>query len=149
MPKDLLELWGNILLETARLAKGSTGFYSLFQDGFAKKTDEADALYNDFISMCRKTFGKDGIEAFNAVLKEFYENVGVVPRAQYNELEEKYQALIQEIKALEKKIDALKKRIQSEADLPSDLLSQWTETAKTYTEIHQEFLKEFSKFFKS
>lgn len=149
MPKDLLELWGTILLETARLAKGSTGFYSLFQDGFAKKTDDADDLYNEFISMCRKTFGKDGIEAFNAVLKEFYENVGVVPRAQYNELEEKYQALIQEIKALEKKIDALKKRIQSEADLPSDLLSQWTETAKTYTEIHQKFLKEFSKFFKS
>jgi len=149
MRKDLLELWGGIMLEMAQRAKESPGFYGLFQDGFAKKTDDADALYDQFIAICRKTFGRDGIEAFNAVLKEFYENVGVVPRAQYNELEKKYQELMQKVEAMEDKIDALKKRIQTEANLPSDLMSQWTEAAKTYSEIHQQFFREFSKFFKS
>jgi len=149
MRKDLFELWGNIMLEMARLAKETPDFFSLFQDGFARKTNNADALYDQLVSLCRKTYGKDGIEAFNAVLNEFYENVGVVPRAQYNELEEKYHVLIQKVKALEEKIEVLKKRIQKETNLPSDLMSQWTETAKTYAEIHQQFFKEFSKFFKS
>jgi len=149
MRKEILELWGTILLEMARLAKESPAFYNLFQDGFAKRTEGADALSDQFIALCRKTFGKDGIEAFNAVLKEFYENVGVVPRARYNELEEKYQALVQKLKQLEDKIEVLKKRIQGETNLPSDLMSQWTETAKTYAEIHQQFFKEISKFFKA
>jgi len=149
MQKNFLEHWGNIMLEMARSAEEPPGFYSLFEDGFAKKTDDADALHDQFISMCRKTFGKDGIEAFNTILKEFYENVGVVPRARYVELEQKYQALIQKVDKLEEKIEALRNRIQSEANLPPDLMSQWTETAKTYAEIHQQFLKEFSKFFKS
>ena len=149
MDKDLLELWGRTMLEMARMAKESQGFYSLFQDGFAKKADPSDDTFDAFMALCRKSFGKEGIDAFNTVLKEFYENVGVVPRAQYTALEEKYAALKEKIQELEQKIEILKKQLQKEADLPSGLMDQWTETAKAYADINQQFFREFSKFFKS
>lgn len=149
MNHDLLEMWVRTLQEMTRLAKGSQLFYNLFQDGFAKKVDPPDATFDAFMKLCRKSFGKEGIDAFNTVLKEFYENVGVVPRAQYTALEEKYEALQEKIRELEQKIETLKTRLQKEADLPADLMDQWTETARTYAAINQQFFREFSKFFKS
>jgi hypothetical protein len=149
MNKELLELWGRTMLKMTRMATESQGFYNLFQDGFARRPDSSDATFDAFMTLCRKSFGKEGIEAFNTVLKEFYENVGVVPRAQYTALEEKYAALQEKIGELEQKIETLKKRLQKEADLPSDLMDQWTETARAYADINQQFFREFSKFFKS
>lgn len=151
MNKELLalELWGQTLLEMSRLAKESQGFYNLFQNGFAKKADPSNPAFDQFMTLCRKSFGKEGIEAFNTVLKEFYENVGVVPRAQYTALEAKYEALKEKIRELEQKIETLNKRLQGEAVLPSDLRDQWMETAKTYADINKQFFHEFSKFFKS
>ena len=149
MNKDLLELWGKTMLEMTRLTNESQGFYNLFQDGFAKKADPSDAMYDQFMTLFRKSFGKEGIEAFNVALKEFYENVGVVPRAQYTALEEKYEALKEKIRQLEQNIERLKKRLQKEAGLPSDLMDQWTEIARTYADVNQQFFNEFSKFFKS
>jgi polyhydroxyalkanoate synthesis regulator phasin len=142
-------MWGRIMLDTARFTKETEGFYNLFQDGFVKKADPSDATFDQFINLCRKSFGKEGIETFNTVLKEFYENVGVVPRAQYHALEEKYETLKEKIRDLEQKIESLKKRLQRETDLPSDLMNQWTDIARVYADINQQFFNEFSKFFKS
>ena len=145
MNKELLELWGRTMLEMTRLATGFEGFYDLFKDGFVRRADPSDATFDAFMTLC----GKEGIEAFNAVLKDFYENVGVVPRTQYTALEEKYAALKENIHGLEQKIETLKKQLQEEAAMPSDLIDQWVETARAYADINQQFFREFSKFFKS
>ena len=146
--KELLELWGHTLLQMAKLSKGSQGFFDLFQNGYAKKTGDTDSNYEQLVELCQRTFGKEGVETFNAILKEFYENVGVVPRAQYNALKDKYVALKEKVKELEEKIEKLKRRIQSGTGSPDDLMEQWTETAQQYAEINQKFFEEFSKFFR-
>jgi hypothetical protein len=33
--------------------------------------------------------------------------------------------------------------------MPSALIDKWTETARAYADINQQFFREFSKFFKS
>ena len=93
MNQELIELWGRALLEMARGAAGSRTFFDLFQGGFARETPSTAATYSQFLEICRTIFGRDGIEAFNEVMAEFYRNAGVVPRAQYNDLEEKYRTL--------------------------------------------------------
>ena len=148
MNQDLLELWGQTLLEMTKIAKGPKSFFDLFQNGFAKQEPKPDSMQEQFVKLCQKTFGNEGIEGFNAVWKEFYENVGVVPRTQYNELREKYEELKTKVKELEEKIEKLKKGFESRTGLSYDLIEQWTETAKKYTEINQQFFREFSKFFK-
>lgn len=148
MNKDLLELWGQTLLEMAKIAKGPQGFFDLFQNGFAKKGEKPDYMHEQFVDLCRKTFGKEGIEAFNAVMKEFYENAGVVPRVQYNELHERYMELKGRVQELEERIGELKKRLERVRGTPSDLMEQWSDTVKKYTDINRQFFEEFSKFFK-
>ena len=148
MDKDNLELWGHTLLAMARMAQGSQNFFELFQDGYAKKERKADTLHEEFAALCRKTFGNEGIEAFNTVMKEFYENAGVVPRAQYNELYERYGDLKEKVRELEEKIEGLKRKIEGGADASIDLMEMWTDIAKKYTETNRQFFEEFNKFFK-
>ena len=148
MNKDLLELWGRMLLEMSKVAKGPQGFFDLFQNGFVKKEEKSDAIYEQFVELNRKIFGKDGIETFNGIMKEFYESAGVVPRAQYNELYEKYAALKEKVLDLEARIEKLKKKLEGKAGESSDLMEEWTETVRKYSEINQRFFEEFSKFFK-
>ena len=145
--KELVELWGHTLLQMAKLSKESEGFFDLFQNGYAKKAAAKDSVHDQFVELCRKTFGKEGVETFNAILKEFYENVGVVPRAQYNELQDKYTALKEKISELEEKIEKLNIRLRSGSGTPADLMEQWTETTQKYAEINRKFFEEFSKFF--
>jgi hypothetical protein len=146
--KDLLELWGQTLLEMAKIAKGPQGFFDMFQDGFAKKEKKSDSIHEQFTQLYQKMFGKEGIETFNAAMKEFYDNAGVVPRSQYNELQNRYVQLKEEVRELEGKIEKLKQGLKAGIETPSDLMDQWAETAKQYTEINQHFFEEFSKFFK-
>ena len=147
MSKDFLELWGQTLLEMAKFVKGPQAFYDLFQNGFAKKEEKPDTINEQFINLSQKMFGKEGIETFNAIMKEFYENVGVVPRSQYNELHEKYIELKEKVHELERKIGELRKGIAGGMGTPSDLMVEWTGMLKRYSEINQQFFKEFSKFF--
>lgn len=148
MDKDLLELWGKALLEMAKICQSSKTFFNLFQNGFAREEEKLDPLQERFSELCRKWFGKEGIEAFNSVMGEFYENVGVVPRTQYNELREKYQELKVKVKDLEEKIEGWKERLERKSGLPSDLLGEWEKAMKQYARVNQEFFKEFGKFFK-
>ncbi len=145
--KDLLELWGQTLLEMAKLAKNSQTFFNFFQNGFAKKQPEPHSPQEQFIILCHSTFGKKGIETFNTVMSEFYENVGVVPRSQYNELHEKYIGLKDKVEELEEQIKKLKERLEDGGEATSDLMEQWTKTVEKYAEINRQFFKEFSKFF--
>jgi predicted ArsR family transcriptional regulator len=149
MNKDLLELWGKAFSEMAQMAGRPHNFFHLFQNGFARTEPKPDPLHEQFVRLCQKAFGKEGIETFNGVLKEFYENVGVVPRTQYNELREKYEALKRKVKELEETLRALKDKVGGKPGLPGDLADQWEKTMKQYAEINREFFKEFSKFFTS
>jgi len=146
--KNVLELWGQTLLEMAKISKGPQGFFELFQNGFATKEQKPDSMHEQFLELCQKMFGKEGIEKFNAVMKEFYENAGVVPRTQYNELHEKYLELKDRIRELEEDIKELKERLKVEMTTPSDLMDQWTETVNRYADINRQFFEEFSRFFK-
>lgn len=143
MSKDALELWGETLLETARLTKSSRAFFELFQNGFVKKEPEPQPAYQQFMDLCQRMFGKEGIDTFNTIMKQFYENAGVVPRTQYNELREKYLQL----EARAEELEELKTGLEGGTQPPSDLMAQWTRTMKTYTEINRQFFKELGKFF--
>ncbi len=146
--KDLIELWGRALLDMARGAAGSTTFFDLFQNGFARKTPSTAEAYDQFFDICRKTFGRDGIEGFNRVMAEFYRHAGVVPRAQYNDLEEKYRTLRSRVIELERELEALKSTSSRSVDVNSDMMEKWTETARRYTELNQKFFEELGKFFR-
>ncbi len=148
MNQNNLELWGQTLLEMARIAKGPQGFFDLFQNGFAKKEHKPDSMQEEFVELCRKAYGKEGIERFNEIMKEFYENAGVVPLTQYNELRDKYVDLKDKVRELDKKIEKLKKPLENNVETPSDMMNQWTEAAKEYADINQRFFEEFGKFFK-
>jgi len=145
--KDLLELWGETLLEMARLTKNSRAFFELFENGFVKKEPEPQPAYQQFMDLSQRMFGKEGVEAFNAIMKQFYENVGVVPRTQYNELREKYLQVKVKAEELEDEVEQLKERLEGGAQPPDDLMAQWTRTMKTYTEVNRQFFKELGKFF--
>ncbi len=147
MSKDLLELWSETLRETARLTKSSQAFFELFQNGFVKKEPEPQPAYQQFMDLCQRMFGKEGIDTFNMTMRQFYENVGVVPRTQYNELREKYLQLKAKAEELEDEVEELKKRFAGGTQPPYDLMDQWTETMKTYGEINRQFFKELGKFF--
>ena len=147
MSKDALELWGETFLEMARLTKGSRAFFELFQNGFVKKEPEPQPAYQQFMDLCQRMFGKEGIDTFNTTMKQFYENVGVVPRTQYNELREKYLQLEARAEELEDEVEGLKIGLEGGTRPPSDLMAQWTRTMKTYTETNRQFLKELGKFF--
>jgi hypothetical protein len=110
--EDLLELWGETLLEMARLTKSSRAFFELFENGFVKKEPEPQPGYQQFMDLSQRMFGKEGIEAFNTIMKQFYENVGVVPRAEYNELREKYLQLKAKAVELEGEVEGLKERLE-------------------------------------
>ena len=148
MNQNNLELWGQTLLEMARIAKGPQSFFDLFQNGFAKKEHKPDSMQEEFVELCRKAYGKEGIERFNEIMKEFYENAGVVPLAQYNELHDKYVDLKDKVRELDKKIEKLKGPLGNNIETPSDMMNQWTEAAKEYADINQRFFEEFGKFFK-
>jgi chromosome segregation ATPase len=147
--KDLLELWGQTLLEMSKLSKNSQAFFNLFQNGYARQQPESipHSAYKQFADLCYKTFGKEGIETFNAIMMEFYENVGVVPRTQYNELVEKYIRLKDKVEELEEQIKKLKEKLEDGDEATSDLIEQWTRTVEKYAKINRQFFKEFSKFF--
>jgi len=145
--KELLELWGETLLEMARLTKSSRAFFELFQNGFVKKEPEPQPAYQQFIDLYQRMFGKEGIDTFNMSMKQFYENVGVVPRTQYNELREKYLQLKAKAEELEDEVEELKQRLEGGTQPPHDLMDQWTRTMKTYTEVNRQFFKELGKFF--
>ena len=148
MNQELIELWGRALLEMARGAAGSRTFFDLFQGGFARETPSTAAAYSQFLEICRTIFGRDGIEAFNEVMAEFYRNAGVVPRAQYNDLEEKYRTLKSRVLELERELEALKPTGSRPVETAGDMMSKWTETARRFTELNQKFVEELSKFFR-
>ena len=145
--KDPLELWGETLLEMARLTKSSRAFFELFENGFVKKEPEPQPAYQQFMDLSQRMFGKEGVEAFNTIMKQFYENVGVVPRTQYDELREKYLQLKVKAEELEDEVEQLEERLEGGAQPPDDLMAQWTRTMKTYTEVNRQFFKELGKFF--
>ena len=146
--KELIELWGRALLEMTRGAAASRTFFELFQDGFARKTPSTTVAYEQFLGICRKTFGRDGIDAFNQVMAEFYRNAGVVPRAQYNDLEGKYRTLRSRVLELEQELEALKSTGSGTAETSSNMMEKWTETAQRFTELNQKFFEELGKFFR-
>jgi hypothetical protein len=145
--KDPLELWGEALLEMARLTKSSRAFFELFENGFVKKEPESQPAYQQFVDLSQRMFGKEGIEAFNTIMKQFYENVGVVPRTQYNDLREKYLQLKAKAEELEDEVEGLKERLEDGTQPSYDLMARWTRKMETYTEINQQFFKELGKFF--
>ena len=147
MSKDLLEVWGETLLEMARITKSSRAFFELFENGFVKKEPEPQPTYQQFMDLSRRMFGKEGVEGFNTVMKQFYENVGVVPRTQYNELRDKYLQLKAKAEELEEEVEGLKERLEGGGQPPYDVMAQATRAMKTYTEINRQFFKELGKFF--
>lgn len=143
----LLELWGETLLEAARVSRGSQAFFDIFHNGYVTKTEKASQAYKRFAELCRDAFGKEGIETFNTVMHDFYRNVGVVPRKQYNDLKAEYDRLQERVRDLEKKLDQLKSRLEGGATKPADLMNQWMDVARQYADMNQKFLEEFGKFF--
>jgi hypothetical protein len=140
-------MWIQTMMEMAKVSELPKDFYRLFQNGFARKEERSGEVFEKFVEHCQKTFGKEGITEFNKIMKEFYENVGVVPKTQYNELREKYVELRKRVLEMEEEIEKLRKKLQSEAGTPSHLMDSWMEVAKKYTEMNQQFFSEFQKYF--
>jgi predicted nucleic acid-binding Zn-ribbon protein len=147
MNTKLLELWGQTLLEAARAARGSEAFFDLFRNGYATRAEKASSAQKRFAELCTQAFGKEGIETFNTVMRDFYKNAGVVPRTQYNELKAEYEALKDKLREMEKTLDELRARLEAGGTTPSDVMDRWTDVARQYAEINQKFFDEFSKFF--
>jgi hypothetical protein len=144
---ELMELWGNTLLQMARFSKGPQAFFELFQNGCPRKCPPADSVYEPFAQWYRQTCGKEGIETFNSLLKDFYLHAGVVPRIQYNELQDRFTALKKKVVELEQKIEQLKPQLPPGSAPSVELMAAWTQTAQKYSKLHQSFFEEFSKLY--
>jgi hypothetical protein len=146
MDTNQFELWGQIFLQMAKMAKGPEGFFELFQNGFVRREEKkSDSVYEQLMEPCRKNFGKEGIETFNSLMHEFYENVGVVPRTEYNELQQRYDELVSKVCKLDKTILQLKKKNERGFGSPFNMIEQLSETVKACTDINQRFFEDFSK----
>jgi hypothetical protein len=145
---ELIERWGRAVAEMARGADGSRTFFDLLQNGFARKTPSTAEAYRQFLDICRRIFGRDGIEGFNRVMGEFYRNAGVVPRAQYDDLEGKYRTPRSRVRGLERELEALKFSGSRPVEAAGDMMEKWTETARSFTELNRKFVEELSKFFR-
>jgi hypothetical protein len=146
---NYFELWGQMFLQMAKMAKGPEGFFELFQNGFVRKEDKkSDAVYEQFMAQFQETFGKEGIKTFNSLMNEFYENVGVVPLTQYKELQQRYDELVSKVQELEKTIVQLKKKHERGNGTSINLIEQLSETVKACTDINQRFFENFSKISK-
>jgi hypothetical protein len=143
----LLELWGAALLEAARGSRAPQAFFDIFQNGYATKTEKAGQAYKRFAEVCREAFGREGIEAFNGVMQEFYRNVGVVPRKQYNDLKAEYDQLQERVRDMESKLQELRNRLETGGTTSADLMTQWMNVARNYADLNQKFLEEFGKMF--
>ncbi|MFC1895400.1 hypothetical protein ACFL0Q_01890 [Thermodesulfobacteriota bacterium] len=147
MSRNPFELWGEVLLEMAKISEGPKAFFGLFRDGYAQREEKSVPAYKQFTETCHKIFGKEGIEEFNELMKEFYQSVGVVPRAQYNELRKKYSDLKERVRRLEETMEELRNTFESGTETPPQFMEQWTKAVRNYTEINKQFFNEFSKFF--
>ena len=147
MNKNFLELWGQTLLEMSKLTDFQGNFSDLFQGKFTRQERKQGDIPDQFIEMFQKMFGKEGIDGFNRMLKEFYDNAGVVPKTRFNELKEKYSELKRKIFDLEEEIERLKRKLQSGKETPSNLLDDWLDVANQYTEMNRKFFQEFKKYF--
>jgi len=144
---ELLELWGNTLLQLAKFSKGSQIFLELFQNGCPQKCAGADSAAQQMGKWYQKAFGKEGIEALNTSLKEFYILAGVVPKVQYNALQDRCTALKAKVIELEEKIERLKLQMQPGRSASSEMMAAWTQTAQHYSEIQKTFVEEFGKLY--
>jgi uncharacterized coiled-coil DUF342 family protein len=123
-------------------------FFDLFQNGFVKREQKSEPMHEQFAELCQKVFGKNGIETFNSVMKEFYANAGVVPRTTYNRLHEKYNDLKARVDDLEAEIEELRGKLREAGGIPSELMEHWTNALGKCTEINRQFFEDINKFFK-
>jgi len=124
----------------------SRSFFELFKTGLPENTATAEA-YDQLLDICRKAFGRRdrGVQPGDGgVLSECRSG----PRAQYNDLEEKYRTLRLRVLELERELEALQLTGTRPADAGSDLMEKWTDTARRYTELNQKFFEELGKFFR-
>jgi hypothetical protein len=133
-----LEWVGQMLLLSAKNMEQADKFFKWFQEG-SPAGKEWEQLLEPYLQLMPKNADKNTLELKN-LFEQFFANMGIVSRAEYLELEKRYQGLKQEI-------DELKSRAGDDQRKGVDLFGQWAEMVKNLSESNARYFEEWRKLF--
>lgn len=138
MPADpkFLEWVGQMLLLSAKNMEQADKFFKWFQEGYPEGNDWEQWL-EPYLQLMPKNTDKNTRELKN-LFEQFFANMGIVSRADYLDLEKRYQELKQEI-------DGLKKKMGDNQRKGFDLFGQWAELIKDMSESNARLFEEWQK----
>lgn len=130
-----LEWMGQMLLLSAKNMEQANKFMSWFKEGFPEGKEWEEWL-EPYLQLLPRG-AERGTEELRSYFQEFFQNLGIVSRKEYLELEQKYQELKEELEKLNKKVEAKRAGL--------DLMNQWVELINYFNEANKRFLEEWNK----
>jgi len=131
-----LEWMGQMLLLSAKNMEQANKFMKWFREGFPEGS-EWEKWLEPYIQLLPQGSEK-GAQELRSFFEDFFENMGIVSRKEYLDLEGRYQ----EIK---KELDELKARV--EAKKPGfDPMGEWGELIRSLGQVNSRLLEEWQKF---
>lgn len=153
MDKQFLEFWGNFLLSAAKgqrqvdefsrwMSQGMEGFQDL-NDMFRKfyRLDDTEAADPDMWTSAQSTFR----DAYKAYL----DSMGVVPKSEYTDLKQQFEALKEKVSEQEKTIRNLRLELGESKLSEGDTVRGFQELIQVQSDQFRELSDSFSRFFSS
>jgi len=153
MDKQLLEFWGNFLLSAA---KGQRQV-----DEFSRWMSQGMKGFEDLNEMFRKFYGLEKTDAvdpdmwtsaqstFRDAYKTYLDSMGVVPKSDYADLKEQFEALQKKVAEQEKTIRNLRLDLSESRLSEGDTLRGFQELIQVQSDQFRELTDSFSRFFSS
>lgn len=145
MDPKFLEWLGQMMLLSARNMEEADRFFKWFREGLPD-TKEAEQWIEPYLSFLPQ--GKEkATKELRKLLDEFFSNMGIVSRVEYEDLKEKYERLEREQRKLEEDIQELKDKMQQERKKGWDISTGWINLIKEMSQSNLELYKSFQKAF--
>jgi len=158
MDKNFLELFGNILIGTARGKKQMDDMITWIQKSIssAPRLDELPSLFKKIYGLDHlseksteyKQMAEEAVQDFQHSLKEYITILGMIPKDEQMVSRDEYLALIRKYEKLKEKcadqeetIKHLKMLVNFKEEPPQDLIGGLQDIVKGQTEIFQKMMK--------
>jgi len=135
MDPKFLEWMGQMLLLSARNMEQADKFMRWFREGYPEGA-EWEKWLEPYLQLLPKGSEK-GAQELRNYFEEFFQNLGIVSRKEYLELEQKYQELKAEMEKLKAGVETRKVGV--------DLMSEWSSIIKNFSQLNAEILEQWNK----
>ena len=155
MDSNILEFWGNMLIQTAKnrknyedmfgwMSKSIAGFED-FMSSIGKSTKEKS---NDEIKDYMNTLASTA-EHFQNSYSEYLNMMGVINKSDHLKLIEKYEILKEKVAAQEETIRHLKMLLSEKIPNQGEVIQTFQELVRNQGDQFQEFMNNVKNFYKS